>query len=54
MKKYRIVVYDQEHKVSDAKAFDVSDETEKVYITVEDKRFELILEHRHERLKRKN
>jgi len=43
MKTYRIVVYDQNHKVADAKAFEVSDETWRLYVTVEDKRFELLL-----------
>ena len=50
MKTYRIVVYDQNHKVADAKAFVVSDETWRLYVTVEDKRFELLLPDKNGRL----
>jgi|DEB0MinimDraft_3_1074331.scaffolds.fasta_scaffold50615_2 hypothetical protein len=42
-RRYRLVLYDRDHKVVDARAFEVSDESEQVYVTVGDKRFTLFM-----------
>jgi hypothetical protein len=46
VKRYRLVLYDGEHKVADARAFVVSEESERVYVTVGEQQFTLLMPHK--------